>query len=113
MIPSLRASSCPAFYLPLRWGIFLNRRNVCAVDVNEAHAARRAFQFRRRFHVFRWDIGGEIQCFVILTVAAAEAAIGLAILVVRFRERSSLDVEIRSPRAKMARRHIFTIVWRR
>ncbi len=36
---------------------------------------------------------GEVFVFFILTVAAAEAAIGLAILVVLFRERSTIDVE--------------------
>jgi NADH-quinone oxidoreductase subunit K len=39
------------------------------------------------------DIAGQIFVFFILTVAAAEAAIGLAILVVVFRERRSIDVE--------------------
>jgi NADH-quinone oxidoreductase subunit K len=39
------------------------------------------------------DINGQIFVFFILTVAAAEAAIGLAILVVLFRERSTIDVE--------------------
>jgi len=45
------------------------------------------------FSRFRGDIAGQIFVFFILTVAAAEAAIGLAILVVLFRERSSIEVE--------------------
>ena len=45
------------------------------------------------FSRFLGDINGQIFVFFILTVAAAEAAIGLAILVVLFRERRSIDVE--------------------
>jgi len=43
----------------------------------------------------RWlgDLDGQVFVFFILTVAAAESAIGLAILVVLFRERRSIDVE--------------------
>ena len=39
------------------------------------------------------DLEGQVFVFFIMTVAAAEAAIGLAILVVLFRERSSINVE--------------------
>ncbi|MFP5350675.1 MAG: NADH-quinone oxidoreductase subunit K, partial [Gammaproteobacteria bacterium] len=39
------------------------------------------------------DISGQVFVFFILTVAAAESAIGLAILVVLFRSRRSIDVE--------------------
>ena len=39
------------------------------------------------------DINGQVFVFFILTVAAAESAIGLAILVVLFRERRSINVE--------------------
>jgi NADH-quinone oxidoreductase subunit K len=39
------------------------------------------------------DLGGQVFVFFILTVAAAESAIGLAILVVLFRERKSINVE--------------------
>jgi NADH-quinone oxidoreductase subunit K len=45
------------------------------------------------FSRYLGDIGGQIFVFFILTVAAAEAAIGLAILVVVFRERRSIEVE--------------------
>jgi len=45
------------------------------------------------FSRFHGDISGQIFVFFILTVAAAESAIGLAILVVLFRERSSINVE--------------------
>ena len=39
------------------------------------------------------DMGGQIFVFFILTVAAAESAIGLAIMVVLFRQRNSINVE--------------------
>jgi NADH-quinone oxidoreductase subunit K len=45
------------------------------------------------FSRYLGDIGGQIFVFFILTVAAAESAIGLAILVVVFRERRSIEVE--------------------
>jgi NADH-quinone oxidoreductase subunit K len=45
------------------------------------------------FSRFLGDIAGQVFVFFILTVAAAEAAIGLAILVVLFRSRRSINVE--------------------
>lgn len=74
-------------------GIFINRRNVItllmcielillAVNTNFVAFAR-----------FTQNIVGEVFVFFILTVAAAEAAIGLAILVVLFRQRRTIDVE--------------------
>jgi len=45
------------------------------------------------FSSFMGDVAGQIFVFFILTVAAAEAAIGLAILVVLFRNRATLNVE--------------------
>ena len=45
------------------------------------------------FSYFNQDITGQIFVFFILTVAAAEAAIGLAILVVLFRNKDSIDVQ--------------------
>ena len=45
------------------------------------------------FSHFNGDVAGQVFVFFILTVAAAEAAIGLAILVVLFRNRSSINVE--------------------
>jgi len=44
------------------------------------------------FSHFLGDIGGQVFVFFILTVAAAEAAIGLAILVVLFRNRNTINV---------------------
>jgi len=74
-------------------GIFLNRKNVIILlmcielmllSVNMNFIA---------FSHFLGDIHGQIFVFFILTVAAAEAAIGLAILVVMFRNTDSINVD--------------------
>ena len=74
-------------------GIFLNRKNVVillmaiellllAVNIN----------FVAFSHCLQ-DLSGQVFVFFILTVAAAESAIGLAILIVLFRNRRSINVE--------------------
>ena len=74
-------------------GVFLNRRNVIVLLMCiELMLLAVNFNFVA-FARFMGDIAGHIFVFFILTVAAAEAAIGLAILVVVFRERRSIDVE--------------------
>ena len=74
-------------------GVFLNRRNVIVLLMYiELMLLAVNFNFVA-FSRFMGDIAGQIFVFFILTVAAAEAAIGLAILVVVFRERRSIDVE--------------------
>ena len=74
-------------------GIFINRKNVILLlmcielmllAVNTNFVA---------FSHFLGDTGGQVFVFFILTVAAAEAAIGLAILVVLFRNRQTINVE--------------------
>lgn len=73
-------------------GIFINRKNVIvllmaielmllAVNVNFVGFSR-----------FQGDVGGQVFVFFILTVAAAEAAIGLAILTLLFRTRRTINV---------------------
>lgn len=73
-------------------GIFLNRKNIIvllmcvelmllAININFV-----------AFSHFLGDLSGQVFVFFILTVAAAEAAIGLAILVVLFRSRSTINV---------------------
>ncbi len=75
------------------FGLFLNRKNVIillmsielmllAVNINLV-----------AFSSFAGDMVGQIFTLFVLTVAAAEAAIGLAILVVFFRNRGTIDVE--------------------
>lgn len=74
-------------------GIFLNRKNVILIlmcvelillSVNINFVA---------FSAFMGDLTGQIFTMVVLTVAAAEAAIGLAILVVYFRNRTTIAVD--------------------
>ena len=74
-------------------GVFLNRKNVILLLMC-IELMRLAVNFN--FVAFsRWlgDLDGQVFVFFILTVAAAESAIGLAILVVLFRERKSINVE--------------------
>ena len=74
-------------------GIFLNRRNVIlilmaielillAVNINLV-----------AFSAYLGDLVGQVMAMFVLTVAAAEAAIGLAILVIFYRNRGSIAVE--------------------
>ena len=74
-------------------GVFLNRRNVILLLMCiELMLLAVNFNFIAFAHELR-DLGGQVFVFFILTVAAAESAIGLAILVVLFRNRRSIDVE--------------------
>ena len=74
-------------------GIFLNRKNVILLLMCiELLLLGANFNFVA-FSRFLGNIDGQVFVFFILTVAAAEAAIGLAILVVLFRERRSINVE--------------------
>jgi NADH-quinone oxidoreductase subunit K len=74
-------------------GVFLNRKNVIVLLMCiELMLLAVNFNFVA-FSRFLGNISGQVFVFFILTVAAAEAAIGLAILVVLFRERSTIDVE--------------------
>ena len=74
-------------------GIFLNRKNVILLLMCvELLLLAANFNFIA-FSRYLGDIRGQIFVFFVLTVAAAESAIGLAILVVIFRERRSINVE--------------------
>jgi len=74
-------------------GIFINRRNVILLLMCvELMLLAVNFNFVA-FSRFMGDLDGQIFVFFILTVAAAEAAIGLAILVVLFRNRRSISVD--------------------
>jgi len=74
-------------------GIFLNRRNVIIVLMAIELMLLAVNMNFIAFSHFLGDAAGQVFVFVILTVAAAEAAIGLAILVVLFRTVESIDVE--------------------
>jgi NADH-quinone oxidoreductase subunit K len=74
-------------------GIFINRRNVLLLLMCiELMLLAANFNFVA-FSRYLGNQDGQIFVFFILTVAAAESAIGLAILVVLFRERRSINVE--------------------
>ena len=74
-------------------GIFLNRKNLIVLLMAiELMLLAVNLNFIAFSH-FLGDMAGQIFVFFILTVAAAESAIGLAILVVLFRNRESIDVE--------------------
>ncbi len=74
-------------------GIFLNRKNVIlllmCVELLLLAANFNFIAFSRMLG----DLTGQVFVFFVLTVAAAKSAIGLAILVVLFRERRSINVE--------------------
>ena len=74
-------------------GIFLNRKNlILLLMCVELLLLAANFNFIA-FSRYLGDLNGQVFVFFILTVAAAESAIGLAILVVLFRERRTIEVE--------------------
>ncbi|ODV11159.1 MAG: NADH-quinone oxidoreductase subunit K [Rubrivivax sp. SCN 70-15] len=74
-------------------GIFLNRRNLIVLLMAiELMLLAVNLNFVAFSH-YLGDMAGQVFVFFILTVAAAESAIGLAILVVLFRNRASINVE--------------------
>jgi NADH-quinone oxidoreductase subunit K len=75
------------------FGIFLNRKNVIIILMSIELILLSVNINMIAFSSFMNDIVGQIFALLVLTVAAAEAAIGLAILVVYFRNRGSIAVE--------------------
>ena len=75
------------------FGIFLNRKNVIIILMSVELMLLAVNINLVAFSSFRADLVGQVFALFILTVAAAEAAIGLAILVVYFRNRGSIAVE--------------------
>jgi NADH-quinone oxidoreductase subunit K len=75
------------------FGIFLNRKNVIIILMSVELMLLAVNINLVAFSSFLNDLVGQIFAMFVLTVAAAEAAIGLAILVVYFRNRGSIDVE--------------------
>lgn len=74
-------------------GIFLNRKNVIILLMCIELMLLAVNMNFIAFSHFHGDVAGQVFVFFILTVAAAEAAIGLAILVVLFRNRRTINVE--------------------
>ena len=74
-------------------GIFLNRKNIIIILMSVELILLAVNINFVAFSAYLGDLGGQVFALFILTVAAAEAAIGLAILVVYFRNRGTIAVE--------------------
>jgi NADH-quinone oxidoreductase subunit K len=75
------------------FGIFLNRRSVIVILMSVELILLSVSMNMVTFSAYLHDLTGQVFSMFILTVAAAEAAIGLAILVVFFRNKHSIAVE--------------------
>ena len=74
-------------------GIFLNRKNVIVILMSVELILLAVNINLVSFSIYLEDISGQIFTMLILTVAAAEAAIGLAIIVAYYRNKGSIRVE--------------------
>ena len=74
-------------------GIFINRKNVIVLLMCIELMLLAVNMNFIAFSHYNGDVAGQVFVFFILTVAAAESAIGLAILVVLFRNRNSINVD--------------------
>ena len=86
------AVSAVLFTLGL-FGIFLNRKNVIIILMSVELMLLAVNINLVSFSTFLHDLVGQVFALFVLTVAAAEAAIGLAILVVYYRNRASIAVD--------------------
>ena len=75
------------------FGIFVNRKNVIIILMSIELVLLSVNINLVAFSSFLHDISGQIFAMLVLTVAAAEAAVGLAILVAYFRNRGGIAVE--------------------
>jgi NADH-quinone oxidoreductase subunit K len=75
------------------FGIFINRKNVIVILMSVELILLAVNINLVSFSAFLGDLVGQVYALIVLTVAAAEASIGLAILVVFFRNRGSIAVE--------------------
>lgn len=75
------------------FGLFLNRKNVIIILMSIEMILLSVNINLVAFSSFMGDLTGQIFTMLVLTVAAAEAAIGLAILVSFFRNRGTIDVQ--------------------
>src|SRR6187551_1931357 len=75
------------------FGIFINRKNVIVILMSVELILLAVNINLVAFSAFLGDLVGQVFALIVLTVAAAEASIGLAILVVFFRNRRSIAVE--------------------
>ena len=75
------------------FGVFLNRKNVIVILMSIELILLAVNINLVAFSAALNDLAGQVLAMFVLTVAAAEAAIGLAIVVVYFRNRGSIEVE--------------------
>jgi NADH-quinone oxidoreductase subunit K len=75
------------------FGIFINRKNIIVILMSVELILLAVNLNLVAFSSFLGDLVGQIYALFVLTVAAAEAAIGLAILVAFYRNRGSIAVE--------------------
>jgi NADH-quinone oxidoreductase subunit K len=75
------------------FGIFINRKNIIIILMSIELILLSVNINLVAFSSFLGDLSGQVFALLVLTVAAAEAAIGLAILVVYFRNRGTIAVE--------------------
>ncbi len=75
------------------FGVFLNRKNVIVILMSVELILLAINVNFVAFSAYLGDLAGQVFAMFVLTVAAAEAAIGLAIVVVYFRNRGSIEVE--------------------
>ena len=75
------------------FGIFLNRKNVIVILMSIELILLAVNLNLVAFSSFLGDLVGQVFAMFVLTVAAAEAAIGLAIVVIYFRNRGTIEVE--------------------
>ncbi len=75
------------------FGIFVNRKNVIVILMSIELILLSVNVNLVAFSSFLGDLAGQVFALFVLTVAAAEAAVGLAILVVYFRNRGDISVE--------------------
>ena len=75
------------------FGVFINRKNVIVILMSVELILLAVNINLVAFSAFLGDLVGQIFALIVLTVAAAEASIGLAILVVFYRNRGSIAVE--------------------
>jgi len=74
------------------FGIFLNRKNIIVILMSVELILLAVNLNLVAFSAYHHDLVGQVFALIVLTVAAAEAAIGLAIVVVYFRNRGTIDV---------------------
>ena len=80
------------FFLGI-WGIFLNRKNIIVMLMSIELMLLAVNLNLLFFSVYLDDLIGQLFALLVLTVAAAESAIGLALLVVYYRVRGTISVE--------------------